>query len=73
MRARIKISTNRRWKSRNAISSGADVIRVATLMIDQSIPWSDEAKICRPTVSGRVFTEFVTISGHKKLCQPAAA
>ena len=36
--ARMNDSTNCLWKSRNAISSGALVSRVAAVMIDQSIP-----------------------------------
>ena len=44
-------------------------MRVAAVMIDQSTPWSPEEKICRPTVSGRADTEFVTMSGHRKLFQ----
>jgi len=38
-------------------------------MIDQSMPWSPDEKICSPTVSGRAVTELVTISGHRKLFQ----
>jgi hypothetical protein len=36
--ARIKLCTNCRWNSRNATSSGADVISVAAVMTDQSMP-----------------------------------
>src|SRR5438309_8494984 len=36
--ARMNDCTNCRWKSRNGISSGALVSRVAAVMIDQSIP-----------------------------------
>ena len=38
--ARMKLCTNWRWNSRKATSSGADVISVAAVMIDQSMPWS---------------------------------
>ena len=38
-------------------------------MIDQSIPWSVEANTANPTVSGRVLTELVITSGHRKLFQ----
>ena len=34
--------TNWRWKSRNATSSGPEVIRVAAVITDQSTPWSPE-------------------------------
>ena len=34
---------------------------VAAQMIDQSMPWSPEENTCRPTVTGRDSTEFVTI------------
>jgi len=33
------------------------------------MPWSVEEKICKPTVSGRDYTELVMMSGHKKLFQ----
>src|SRR5262249_49597187 len=69
MPTRRKLCTKWRWKSRNAISSGAEVMSVAAQMIDQSIPWSVEAKTCSPTVSGRDSTELVTISGQRKLFQ----
>ena len=36
--ARMKLCTNWRWKSRKAINSGADVIRVAAVTTDQSMP-----------------------------------
>ncbi len=58
MPALRKLCTNCRWNSRNAMSNGPEVISVAAQMIDQSIPWSTEAKTARPTVSGRVDTEF---------------
>ena len=38
MPARMKLCTNWRWKSRNATSSGPEVIRVAAVMMDQSTP-----------------------------------
>jgi hypothetical protein len=38
MPARMKLCTNWRWKSRNATSSGPEVIKVAAVMIDQSTP-----------------------------------
>src|SRR3954452_4681749 len=69
MPVRRKLCTNCRWNSRNATSSGPDVINVAAPMIDQSIPWSGEAKMDRPTVSGLVSTELVMISGQMKLFQ----
>jgi hypothetical protein len=61
--------TNWRWKSRKPTRSGAEVISVAAVMIDQSTPWSVDEKTCSPTVSGRVSTELVTISGQRKLFQ----
>ena len=61
--------TNWRWNSRKPTSSGAEVISVAAVMIDQSMPWSPDENTCRPTVSGRDSTELVTISGHRKLFQ----
>ena len=65
----MKLWTNWCWKRRNATSSGAEVMSVAAVMIDQSTPWSVEEKICKPTVSGREITELVAISGHRKLFQ----
>ena len=50
-------------------SNGAEVMSVAAQMIDQSMPWSPEENTCRPTVRGRDSTEFVTMSGHRKLFQ----
>ena len=44
-------------------------MRVAAVMMDQSMPWSVDAKICSPTVSGREVTELVTMSGQRKLFQ----
>jgi hypothetical protein len=38
MPARMKLWTNWRWKSRKAISSGPEVMRVAAVMMDQSTP-----------------------------------
>src|SRR3984885_15047045 len=67
--ARMKLWTNCRWNSKKAISSGALVISVAAVTIDQSIPWSVVAKTAKPTVRGRVVTELVMISGHRKLFQ----
>src|SRR6185369_4078937 len=40
--ALMKDCTNWRWKRRNASSRGAEVMSVAAVMIDQSIPWSPE-------------------------------
>ena len=37
--------------------------------IDQSSPWSVAENTCRPTVTGRDSTEFVMMSGHRKLFQ----
>ena len=53
MPARMKLCTNWRWNSKKAIRSGAEVISVAAVMMDQSTPWSVEENTCRPTVSGR--------------------
>src|SRR5436190_9172388 len=61
--------TNCRWNRRNATSSGPVDSSVAAVMIDQSIPWSVAENTCRPTVTGRVSTELVMISGHRKLFQ----
>ena len=38
MPARMKLCTNWRWNSRKATSSGAEVIRVAAVITDQSMP-----------------------------------
>lgn len=51
------------------MSSGAAVISVAAVRIDQSTPWSTEENTCSPTVSGRALTLLVTISGQRKLFQ----
>ena len=67
--ARMNDCTNCRWNSRNPTSSGADVISVAAVMIDQSTPWSVDEKTCSPTVNGRDSTELVMISGYRKLFQ----
>src|SRR5271169_1688061 len=67
--ALMKDCTNCLWYSKNATSSGAVVSKVAAVIIDQSMPWSVAEKTCRPTVSGRDSTEFVMISGHRKLFQ----
>src|SRR5262249_47634822 len=67
--ARKKLWMKARWKTRNAIISGAEVISAAAQITDQSTPWSTEANTCRPTVTGRFSTELVTISGHRKLFQ----
>jgi hypothetical protein len=48
---------------------GPEVIRVAALMTDHSMPESIAEKILSPTVTGRVSTELVTISGQRKLFQ----
>ena len=65
----MKDWTNWRWNSRHATRSGAEVITVAAVMTDQSIPWSPEEKTCSPTVTGREVTELVTMSGQRKLFQ----
>jgi hypothetical protein len=65
----MKDCTNWRWNSRNATSSGAEVMSVAAVITDQSMPWSPEENTCRPTVTGREVTELVTMSGHRKLFQ----
>ena len=44
--------TNCRWNNRNATSSGPALNKVAAVMIDHSMPWSPEEKICSPTVNG---------------------
>jgi hypothetical protein len=49
--------------------SGAEVMRVAALITAHSVPLSVVAKIDSPTVSGRVSTELVMISGQRKLFQ----
>src|SRR4051812_29603477 len=67
--ARMNDCTNWRWNSRKAISSGAMVITVAAVMIDQSTPVSGAPNTASPTVSGRLPTELVTISGQRKLFQ----
>ena len=67
--ARRKAWTNWRWKIRNAISKGATDIKVAAEMTLISTPFSGAPKIDKPTVSGRVSGELVTINGHKKLFQ----
>ncbi len=61
--------TNWRWNSRKAIRSGATASRVPAVMIDQSTPDSGAPKMAKPTVSGRVYTELVITSGHRKLFQ----
>jgi hypothetical protein len=45
------------------------VITVAALMTDQSTPVSGAPNTASPTVSGLLSTEFVTISGQRKLFQ----
>ena len=65
----MKLCTNCLWNSRKATSSGAEVISVAAVMIDQSMPWSVVANTERPTVNGRVVTELVITSGQRKLFQ----
>ena len=65
----MKLCTNCRWNNKKAMSSGAEVISVAAVMIDQSMPWSTDENTCNPTVSGRAPTLLVTTSGHRKLFQ----
>ena len=36
----MKVCTNWRWNNRKPMSSGPDVMRVAAVIIDQSMPWS---------------------------------
>ncbi len=67
--ARINDCTNWRWNNKKANSSGATASSVPAEMIDQSTPDSGAPKIAKPTVNGRVSTEFVITSGHKKLFQ----
>ena len=50
-------------------SSGADVIKVAAVMVDQSTPCSTLENTCKPTVSGRDSTLLVMMSGQRKLFQ----
>ena len=45
------------------------VITVAAVMMDQSTPDSGAPKMANPTVRGRLPTEEVMTSGHKKLFQ----
>ena len=49
--------------------SGATVIIVAAEITEMSTPFSGAPNIDRPTVSGRVSGELVTISGQRKLFQ----
>src|SRR5947209_19337022 len=65
----MKDWTNWRWKSRKATSSGPVDSKVAAVMMDQSMPWSVAENTCSPTVTGRVLTDSVTMSGHRKLFQ----
>jgi hypothetical protein len=65
----MKEFTNWRWNSRKAINRGATLSSVAALMVAQFTPVSGAEKMARPTVSGRVSTEFVTTSGQRKLFQ----
>ena len=56
-------------KEQERHQQGATAISVPALITDQSTPDSGAPKMARPTVSGRVFTELVTTSGHRKLFQ----
>ncbi|MNW12781.1 hypothetical protein D3C71_2105560 [compost metagenome] len=53
----------------NPTRSGAEVIKVAAVMVDQSTPCSTLENTCSPTVSGRDSTLLVMISGQRKLFQ----
>ena len=44
-------------------------MRVAAVMMDQSMPWSVDENTCRPTVSGRDSGVLVMMTGHRKLFQ----
>ena len=57
----MKDCTNCRWNSRNATSKGAEVSSVASVMIDQSTPWSTDEKTCSPTVSVRDSTTLASL------------
>ncbi len=61
--------TNCFWNRIKAINSGAIVITVAAVMMDQSTPDSGAPKIARPTVRGRLLTELVITRGQRKLFQ----
>ena len=63
----IRVLTEEEIKK--AINKGATDIRVAAETTDQSTPDSGAPKTPRPTVSGRVSTELVTINGQRKLFQ----
>ena len=65
----MKLCTNCRWNRIKPTNSGADVIKVAAVMVDQSTPCSTLENTCRPTVSGRDSTLLVMISGQRKLFQ----
>ena len=69
MPARMNDCTNCHWNSRKATSSGPEVISVPAVMIVQTQACYVAENICKPTVSGRELTEFVTMSGQRKLFQ----
>ena len=48
MPARMNLCTNWRWNGSKPISSGAEVMSVAAVMMDQSTPWSTDENTCRP-------------------------
>ena len=57
------------WKSINPNNNGDTYKSVPAEMIDQLTPNSGAPNMANPTVSGRVSTELVLTSGHKKLFQ----
>ena len=69
MPAYINDCINCFWNNMKPKSNGDTDNNVAAEIIDQLTPDSGAPNIASPTVSGRVFTEFVIISGHKKLFQ----
>lgn len=58
------------WKIRKVMSSGAITISVPAAMVPQAcVPSAVLVKTERPTVSGRLSGELITISGHRKSFQ----
>ena len=69
MPAYINDCINCFWNNMKPKSNGDTDNNVAAEIIDQLTPDSGAPNIASPTVSGRVFTEFVITRGHKKLFQ----
>ena len=71
MPARMKLCTNWRWNSRNATSRGPEGHqgRGGDHRPIHPLESVEEKTLERPTVTGRVSTELVTIRGHRKLFQ----